>query len=73
MKEIIVICPECGNTIKYKNWIVWILKCPFHWFGKRRIKCKNCGARTYAARVYGKYKEVKVITFNSQEDTKENV
>lgn len=60
MKEIIVICPECNSIIKYKNWIVWILKCPFHW-----LKCKKCGARTYAARVYGKCKEVKVIAFNN--------
>lgn len=48
MKEIRVTCPKCGNIMTYKNWFSWIWHTPFHWFGKRRAKCSDCGERFYA-------------------------
>ena len=50
MKEIKVTCPKCGNQTTYKNWFSWILHTPFHWFGKRRAKCDNCGECSYMER-----------------------
>ena len=50
MKEVKVICPKCGNQMIYKNWFSWILHTPFHWFGKRRTKCTNCGKSSYMGR-----------------------
>lgn len=50
MKEVKVICPKCGNQITYKNWFGWVLHTPFHWFGKRRTKCANCGAASYVGK-----------------------
>lgn len=50
MKEVKVICPKCGNCMIYKNWFDWILHTPFHWFGRRRIKCSLCGEYSYTAR-----------------------
>ena len=47
MKKVKVTCPKCGNIKIYKNYFDWILHTPFHWFGKRRIKCKNCGIKAY--------------------------
>ena len=52
-KEILIICPECKTTIKFKNWFDWILHTPFHWFRKRKVKCPECGARGYVARMRG--------------------
>ena len=51
MKEVKVICPKCGNCMTYKNWLSWILHTPFHWFGKRRVKCAVCEMRAYMPRV----------------------
>ena len=51
MKEVRVICPKCGNQMTYKNWFSWIWHTPFHWFGKRRAKCDNCGETSYMRRV----------------------
>lgn len=50
MKEVKVICPKCGNKMTYKNYWSWILHTPFHWFGKRRTKCTNCGETSYMRR-----------------------
>ena len=50
MKEVKVICPKCGNIMTYKNWFSWIWHTPFHWFGKRRAKCTNCGKHSYMGR-----------------------
>jgi ribosomal protein L33 len=47
MKRIMVYCPNCKQCTIYKNWFVWILRTPFHWFGKRKFKCSNCGKSTY--------------------------
>ena len=47
MKQVIAICPNCGRTIQFKNWFHWVWRCPFHWFGKRRTKCPNCGEAHY--------------------------
>ena len=41
------ICPKCNHFAIYKNRIDWILHTPFHWFGKRRFKCDNCGKKSY--------------------------
>lgn len=50
MKEVRVICPRCGSVTVYKNWFDWILRTPFHWFGKRRGKCTSCGKSSYMER-----------------------
>ena len=54
MKKIKVICPHCGQAMYYNNWFDWVLSNPFHWFGKRRVKCSNCGKRSYMIRYYFK-------------------
>lgn len=51
MKQVLVICPKCKKAMAYKNWFVWILRTPFHWFNKRKIKCFHCGERAYVKRV----------------------
>ena len=51
MKEVKVVCLNCGNTIHFKNWFHWVWRCPFHWFGKRRVKCPHCGNKSYTERV----------------------
>ena len=50
MKQIKTICPHCGASLHYKNYIVWVLKTPFHWFGKRLAKCSCCGRWSYMTR-----------------------
>ena len=50
MKEVKVICPKCGVRMTYKNWFIWILHTPFHWFGKRLTKCSGCGEYSYMRR-----------------------
>ena len=45
-----VICPKCGNCMTYKNYWSWIWHTPFHWFGKRRTRCTNCGEYSYVGR-----------------------
>lgn len=45
--KIKAICPKCGNITTYKNYLSWLLNTPFHWFGKRKIKCGNCGKWSY--------------------------
>ena len=47
MKVVKVNCPKCGNRMTYKNWFSWVWHTPFHWFGKRRTKCTNCGEVSY--------------------------
>ena len=49
-KQVKVVCPKCGNIMTYKNWFSWILHTPFHWFGKRRVKCNVCGQVSYIKR-----------------------
>ena len=49
MKEIKVKCTKCGTEYTYKNWFHWVWHCPFHWFGKRRVKCM-CGHKSYVKR-----------------------
>jgi endogenous inhibitor of DNA gyrase (YacG/DUF329 family) len=51
MKEVFVVCPDCKKAIAYKNWFIWVLRTPFHWFNKRRIKCPWCGKRAYVKRM----------------------
>lgn len=51
MKEVIVVCPNCGAKHIYTNWFVWVLYHPFHWFGRRLIKCDGCGKKSYMKRV----------------------
>ena len=52
MKQIKLTCPKCGNIMYYKNWFIWILHTPFHWFGKRRVRCTKCGIRSYIRKEY---------------------
>lgn len=47
MKKILVTCPNCKCKIEFKNWFVWIFYTPFHWFGKRKVKCSLCGCKNY--------------------------
>ena len=49
-----VICPKCGNCMTYKNYWSWVWHTPFHWFGKRKTKCTNCGEVSYIGREKGK-------------------
>ena len=51
MKEVKVICSKCGATTHFKNWFYWIWLCPFHWFGKRLVKCGLCKKKSYMKRV----------------------
>ena len=51
MKEVRVFCSNCEETTHFKNWFHWVWKCPFHWFGKRLLKCGNCGKWSYMKRV----------------------
>ena len=47
MKQVIVVCPKCGTVLQFKNYWDWVWSCPFHYFGKRKIKCFNCGYKGY--------------------------
>ena len=47
MKKVIVMCPNCRIPIQFKNWFHWVWHCPFHWFGKRLVKCPHCGEKRY--------------------------
>ena len=49
-KTVKVICPKCGTRMIYKNYWSWVWHTPFHWFGKRRTKCSNCGEYSYMRR-----------------------
>jgi endogenous inhibitor of DNA gyrase (YacG/DUF329 family) len=51
MKQVFVVCPECKKALVYKNWFIWVLRTPFHWFNKRKIKCPWCGKRAYVDRL----------------------
>ena len=50
MKEVILKCPKCGKQTVYKNWFIWVLHSPMHWFGKRYVKCQHCGLSSYMKR-----------------------
>jgi hypothetical protein len=50
MKKILVTCPNCKCKIEFKNWFVWIFYTPFHWFGKRKVKCPLCECKNYVKR-----------------------
>lgn len=47
MKEIKLVCPKCGKEFYYDNFVMWVLCCPFHWFGKRLTKCPRCKEKSY--------------------------
>ena len=47
MKKRIATCPDCKSVVMFHNWFHWTLYTPFHWFGKRRMKCPYCGKRAY--------------------------
>lgn len=51
MKQIKLICLNCGKENFYRNWFEWVLYTPFHWFGKRKAKCPWCGKSSYMGRV----------------------
>ena len=63
MKDVKVICPNCGETIHFKNYWHWIWNTPFHWlwFDKetkiirdyRKTKCPHCGERSFMKRTKG--------------------
>ena len=50
MESVILKCPKCNKKIQYKNWFVWVLHSPMHWFGKRHTKCHCCGKRSWMKR-----------------------
>lgn len=50
MKKCYVICPKCGVRMIYKNWFDWVLRTPFHWFGKRWTQCSGCKEYSYMRR-----------------------
>jgi hypothetical protein len=50
MKRIALMCPKCNNIFTYKNWFVWVLHSPFHWFGKRHTKCPHCKQKSWMGR-----------------------
>ena len=50
MKQVVIQCPNCGQIIQFKNWFYWVWHCPFHWFGKRLVKCPQCGQKRYMKR-----------------------
>ena len=37
-------CPSCGTKFEY-SWWKWVLKAPFHFFGRRLTKCPSCGTK----------------------------
>lgn len=47
MKEVILQCPKCGHKFELKNYLVWMIVAPMHWFGKRYTKCYLCGKRSW--------------------------
>ena len=51
MKKIVLKCPNCGHVIFYKNWLVWAIYTPFHWFGKRYTKCQLCEKKSWMERL----------------------
>lgn len=53
MKEVILQCPNCYGTFDFKNWFVWVLHSPMHWFGKRYTKCIYCGKWSWMKRENG--------------------
>lgn len=50
MYKVNVVCPLCGHVMTYEHYWSWVWHTPFHWFGKRRAKCTNCGKYSYMAR-----------------------
>lgn len=51
MKMVKLICPVCRAHFTYKNYLVWVLSTPFHWFLKRKTKCPVCDSYSYMSRV----------------------
>ena len=51
LKEVKVICHNCGSILIYENWFNWVWHTPFHWFGKRKGKCSVCGEWSYMTRL----------------------
>ena len=51
MKEVVVTCPNCCGRFDFKNWFIWVLHSPMHWFGKRYTKCIYCGKWSWMKRV----------------------
>lgn len=43
------ICPHCLYHLTYRNKLEWILLTPFHWFGKRKVTCVQCGEKAYTS------------------------
>ena len=50
MKFVFFKCPKCRQNFAYKNWFVWVLHSPMHWFGKRYTKCRHCDKRSWMKR-----------------------
>lgn len=50
MKQVIVVCPKCSTVLQFKSYWDWVWRCPFHYFGKRKIKCPCCGFKGYLKR-----------------------
>lgn len=50
MKKVELTCPKCNGPFIIRNYFIWILKSPFHWFGKRLTRCPWCGEKSYMKR-----------------------
>ena len=63
MEPVILRCPKCGEKILYKNYFMWMLCSPMHWFGKRYTKCHCCGRWNYMKKEQYNYSKYISIIF----------
>ena len=40
-------CPHCGTDFWIDGYWKWVWKYPFHWFGKRLMKCPSCDCKNW--------------------------
>ena len=49
-------CPKCGHEFSFVNYIMWVLKTPFHLYSFkdkadcRKTICPNCGKKSWMKR-----------------------
>ena len=39
--------PKCQKIFGIRGYWNWVLRHPFHWFGKRHMRCPECGEKSW--------------------------